>query len=1174
MDPFLRTYPYIENGTEYYRTTRGTMLVRDANMNVLISINRTFETNNTGVFEWPGDIRSARTNSSSINFSGTFRTDTSPKSFSTSDSGSMTIGDWNSSLSMIFSYPAPQYNFEALINFAEEMNISIPNSTLCYDQDVQLTQNARGHPNQAYNWQFKGPLIGDNWASIPSSTASPSGTKIISLAELYPDPNELSKRMGKPIQFQIHNVLNDYDSNIKTYTWLDCPPEFDSATTTSTTCVNSTDGGATITFLEDINPGFSMRYFIYQGEPSEFPTTSSPEDERPPDAYKNWSLSSLIDNGNGTYSGSTENNLEPGNYYIVYQEVLYDPNGIDVTVTSGAITPTSFTVGNPTAVAIKDVSITEPTCSTIATGSATVNVVALSGQDFETGTYFYSKDDGVTWQSSPIFDNLPQGSVNTFRVKLVFLDGWECISTDSERRTIANVVNILSVNNASGEVPPTSNTSDDGQLFIRVDGGAPAYTFELYNRSNPTVILESKTVDTATIPNNEYTFEGLDEGTYFSIVKDANCDVTSQDYILEAALTPQLGLPTVTPISCNNADDATITVNATYGEPTTFFYELRIGATVVRDGNFASSTIAPFEEDITFSNLEAGNYSLFVRADLGDFSSIVIPEIINPDPITATISATSFSCFDSIDGAITVVATGATNYEYELSTDRGNWVELVGNTISVDNPNFYEVRLRNRDNPSCISAVSNQEEVTRPDEISIREVINSHKNLATFGDTNGELEISVVGGTGTYDYAWEKDGQPFAISANSTNTFLKDLSFGEYQVTISDSNNSSCSTISDVIEITQPEALDIISFNKTADACNGIENGSITAELEGTGPITLSLINTTINETASYITENRTYNFTDLKPGDYTLTISDGVSPNPFVGPIVATIGELAEITADVAKTDVSCDGFTQGTITLSGMAGGAPFTSGANALTGYEYRINDTFNTFQPEPVFNNVAVGSYTLTVRDALGCEFNTLVEVVQNGVPVLDPAATIVNDASSDTSLDGSVVLEFETGTDLGSLSFEWSGPGVSGITTKDLNGVGTGTYQVVLSAPGDCNSTEVFTVGVEAAFSIQPLTGTPAICSGTADGSVTANIVATGPVTFNWFEIGDPSTPVSMIANTTERTVTLENRGAGEYYLEIVDQNGLTVRSSDNFEIVELPEVTATIVPVPTCSGES
>ncbi|CAM4125862.1 T9SS type A sorting domain-containing protein [Zobellia nedashkovskayae] len=1188
LDPFLRTFPYIENGTEYYRTTRGTMLVRDANMNVLISINRTFETNNTGIFEWPGDIRSARTSSSSINFSGTFRVDTSPKSFNTSDSGSMSIGDWNSSLSMIFSYPAPSYNFEALINFAEEMNISVPNSTLCYDQDIQLTQNARGHPNQAYNWQFKGPLKDDDWASIPSSTGSPTGTKIVSLANLYTDSNELSKRMGKPIEFKIHNVLNDYDSNTVTYTWFDCPPEYDSFSTTNTTCaVGSTDGSITLNFLEDINPEFSMRYFIYQGEPSEFPSASSPDDQRPPDAYRNATLNSLVDNLDGTFSGSTGNILDPGEYYIVYQEVLYDPNDIDVTVTSGAITPTSFTVGNPTAVAINNVSITEPTCSTIATGSATVNVVALSGQDFEEGTYEYSNDDGANWQPSPTFENLAQGSPQKFRVKLVFSGGRECISADNESRTIDSVTNLLTINGGSGPVSPTTDSSNDGQLFIRVDGGAPEYTFELYNRLNPTVILQSTTVAIATFPNNEYRFEGLDEGTYFSIVKDANCDVTSQDYILEAALTPQLGLSTVTPISCNNANDATITVNATYGEPTTFFYELRIGATVVRDGNFASSTIAPYEEDITFSNLEAGNYSLFVRADLGDFSSIVIPEIINPEPITATISATPFSCFNSTDGALTVIATGATNYEYELSTDRGNWVELVGNNISVDNPNFYEVRLRNRDNPSCVSAVSNQEEVTRPLEITITEIIASHVDVSTNGVSNGALEILVENGTPGYIFSWTRSETltstkiPFTPpTPNSTDTNLVDLPFGFYQVTLTDDTNTCPSVLGPEIEITQPGPLDITDFIGS-DTCNGLETGTITSTVQGTGNITFEFLLQPgeVGESVAYTitTTDRTVTAPNLGAGTYGLRITEVTSTAiQTTDPIdYVTISELPGITAETAKTDVSCDGFTQGTITVSNVIGGSPFISAPNDLTGYEYRINDTFNTFQAEPVFNNVAVGSYTLTVRDALGCEFNTLVEVVQNGVPVLDPVATIANDASSDTSLDGSVVLEFETGTDLGSLSFEWSGPGVSGITTKDLDGVGTGTYQVIITAPGNCTLPEIFTIGVEAAFSIQPLTGTPTLCSGGTDGSVTANITATGPVTFNWKEDdgGVDGILINTIENSALRTLSLNNLSTGIYYLEAIDENNVTIESN-RYEIVELPEVSATIVPVPTCSGSN
>ncbi len=1164
LDYFLRTYPYIENNMEWQRTTRGTMQVLDANNNVLININRTFETGNTGIFEDSGPIVSARTNSTSLSFNGTFRVDTSPRSFNQTDSGTLNGLNNIGYLSMIFNPPDPQYNFEAIIYFSEKMNITAPSSTECYDIPITLTENSGPHPTQAYKWRYRGVVNGvlDNWADITPNSTFESRTKEISLEDLYPDPNDLIERLGEPIQFKVYNTLNDYDSNIVSYTWFDCPPEYNQASTTSTSCFDSNDGSVTLTFNEDIDTdnGFEMRYFIYQGNPSTF--SGNIDDKIPPQAYQNVRLSSLVDNGDGTFSGSTANNLEPGPYFIVYQKVLY--NGPDVTVSSGGITPANaIIISNPSAVEIDQIILTQPNCSLTTTGSAEIR--AIGGGS---GIYEYSKNNGLDWQTQNVFEGLEQGETYDFKVKLVLPNGTdECISATTESRTIDTVTNILSINSGSGPISPTNSNSNDGELYIRVDGGAPNFTFELYNVLNPTVLLQSATVTSA--PNNEYTFYGLNEGTYFSIVKGATCAVTSTNYDLEAAPTVQLGMPTVTPISCNGASDSRITVNATYPTATTFTYELRDAPTgpanVILRGT-ETSLISPSSENIIISDVAPGTYWLFVKASSSDFSSIPIPEIFNPEPITAAITAVPFSCFDSTDGAITVVATGATNYEYELSTNRGRWVRLVGNSISVSDPNFYEITLRDFDNPSCVSALSNEVEVTRPLAISITEITTSHVDVSTNGGTDGSLQIEVDGGTPGYTYAWTRSETAtspriaFAPPVGSTGNNLVNIPAGFYQVTVTDANN--CTSVLDpLIEITEPGPLRILSFTGTPITCNDLNNGTLTVNIQGTLPTTYSWIledgSPSGIEIASETNSLNSATINNLGPGTYHVIVQDADA-----GPLQSDsfiILNPDPITSLVTSTP-SCFGANTGSITISNTIGGilAPTSN-------YRYSV-DNGTSFQNNNTFNDLPSGFYNIVIADDNNCTYTEAVTIVTTEEIILNTENTVINNVTAQGNSDGFISVEFNGG--FGQLSYEWTGPNVGGTITPEINNLISGTYSVTVTDENFCFVSEKFTITEPGPLSITLNQANNISCFGANDGSILTTVVGEAPIVYTWSE-----TNTGVLTTTAEDDI--ENLPSGTYTLTVTDASTTPAVTSAEITITEPDALTGEVFPTDvSCADET
>ncbi len=107
----------------------------------------------------------------------------------------------------------------------------------------------------------------------------------------------------------------------------------------------------------------------------------------------------------------------------------------------------------------------------------------------------------------------------------------------------------------------------------------------------------------------------------------------------------------------------------------------------------------------------------------------------------------------------------------------------------------------------------------------------TQKNPLCFASANGEIAISVKGGTGPYNISWNYD--------NSNSLQLTDLAGGIYTVTVTDRNNC---TIQKDIELIAPEELQA-DFRAGDPTCYGLEDGFIKVEnlTGGTRPYTYFL---------------------------------------------------------------------------------------------------------------------------------------------------------------------------------------------------------------------------------------------------------------------------------------------------------------------------------------------
>ncbi|MBW6482410.1 MAG: T9SS type A sorting domain-containing protein [Vicingaceae bacterium] len=177
-----------------------------------------------------------------------------------------------------------------------------------------------------------------------------------------------------------------------------------------------------------------------------------------------------------------------------------------------------------------------------------------------------------------------------------------------------------------------------------------------------------------------------------------------------------------------------------------------------------------------------------------------------------------------------------------------------------------------------------------------------------------------------------------------------------YNVTVTDANG--CTSNVSNITITEPTALAGSLTSQTNVACNGGTNGSATVSATGgTAPYTYLWSNAATSATA-----------TGLAAGNYNVTITDANGCTTNVSNI--TITEPTALTSSISsQTNVSCNGGTNGSATVSATGGTTPYT----------YLWSNAATT----ATATGLAAGNYTVTITDANACTS------VQN-VTITEPA----------------------------------------------------------------------------------------------------------------------------------------------------------------------------------------
>jgi hypothetical protein len=253
-------------------------------------------------------------------------------------------------------------------------------------------------------------------------------------------------------------------------------------------------------------------------------------------------------------------------------------------------------------------------------------------------------------------------------------------------------------------------------------------------------------------------------------------------------------------------------------------------------------------------------------------------------------------------------------------------------------------------------------------------------------------------------------------------------------------------------------------------------------------------------------------------PGTYSVTITDG---DGRVTTCSFTLIVLPAPTINCIATPVSCNGQNNGRINATASGG---FGSG------YQFSINGI--NFFNSGVFENLAPGTYTITVRDGQGC-INTCTSVVTQPNPL---AVTLVSfNAPTCSNLNnGRATINVTGGTP--AYSYLWS----NGSTVQNPQNLPGGISSVTVTDANGCTATLSLQLAQPPSLTFFTQTIKPVTCFGGNDGSSSALAIGgTPPFTYLWDNGETASTATTLTAGIHRVTVT--------------DFNGCTAIATDTID---------------------
>ena len=215
------------------------------------------------------------------------------------------------------------------------------------------------------------------------------------------------------------------------------------------------------------------------------------------------------------------------------------------------------------------------------------------------------------------------------------------------------------------------------------------------------------------------------------------------------------------------------------------------------------------------------------------------------------------------------------------------------------------------------------------------------------------------------------------------------------------------------------------TYSTTEEICFGDSTGSISVSTTGlNGPFTYDIGNGPQNSGL----------FNNLTQGNYSITVSDSAC-NSIVQ--VTLLGPN-EISGIISTTDVSCNGLSDGTLTVTGTGGDSTYT--------YDFGSG-----FSSNGSITGLSAGSQSINIQDGNGC-IGTITGTISQ------PSNINVSTYVVDETFGSDGVINITVSGGVPPFSFAWTGPGGYTSTNEDIGGLSAGSYFLTVTDANGCTTT--------------------------------------------------------------------------------------------------------------------
>ena len=835
--------------------------------------------------------------------------------------------------------------------------------------------------------------------------------------------------------------------------------------------------------------------------------------------------------GTNFQSGTTFANLTPGQYTLT------------VKTSANCTTTMPFTIDPlPTLPAVANVTLTQPDCNGITTGSITINSPIDLGLTYSI--------DGSNFQSGTTFTDLAPG---TYTVTVMTALG--CISVSAtitiNQVPLVPAVATTSVTQPSCTVPTgtiTVSAPTGAGLTYSINGtdfqsspvftGLAAGTYSVTTQSTggctsittpitinvapvapvvATTTITQPTCDVATgsititspigagleysIDGTSFqsgtTFANLAAGTY-TITTQTTDGCTSQTTsitINQAPIVPVVATTTVAQPSCT-VPTGTITVSAPTGAGLTYS---------INGTDFQSSPV--------FAGLAPGTYTITTQSTgscTSESASITI-NVAPIVPVAATTTVTQPTC-DVATGSITITSPIGAGLEYSID---GTTFQS-GTTFANLAAGAYTITTQNAG--GCTSETS---EIT----INIAPIAPAVATATAIQPTciipSGRIDVTAPTGTGIL---YSIDGTTFQTGSSFAN-----LAPGIYTITVQ--NAGGCTSQTTAITINEiPLAPAVATTTVTQPTCT-VTSGTIMVSNPGTG-LTYSIDGTTFQSGTT---------FANLAEGTYTVTTLSAGGCTSETATITINAAPVVPAVATTTVTQPTCTVAT-GTIAITAPTG-----------AGLSYSIDGT--TFQSNPIFANITEGSYTVTVQNAAGCTSTSTITI--NQAPTAPALAVTTVTQPTCTVASGTIVISSPTAAGL-----TYSIDDTTFQTGTTFTNVVEGSYTITVQNAAGCIS-QSLPVTINAAPTAPAVATTTVIQPGCV---VKGSITVTAPL--------EAGLTYSIDGVNYQSEAFFGNLDPGSYTVTVMNAAGCTSQTAAIIlnPIPAPPAAPVTTVTQPNCTG--